>query len=67
MIGRNRHMTSPIRSRIDWFAGPKIRIAGLSFSELQMDKTVDLKLYLPMSGGVNINFNRIFQLLANER
>ena len=46
-------------SRIDWLTGPKIRIVGLSFAELEMDKTVHLEFYLP--GGVNINFNRIFQ------
>ena len=50
-------MASPIWRRIDWLAGPKIRIVGLSFAELEMDETVHLKLYI----GVNINFDRIFQ------
>ena len=50
MIGRIRHVTSPIWSRIDWLAGPKIRIVGLRFSETEMDKTVQLRLYLPLSG-----------------
>ena len=40
VIGRTRHMTSPIWSRIDWLTGPKIRIVGLSFAEFEMDKTV---------------------------
>ena len=43
-------MTSPIWSRIDWLTGPKIRIVGFSFAELEMDKTVHLQLYLPSSG-----------------
>ena len=50
VIGRTRHGTSPIWSHIDWLAGPKIRIVGLSFAELEMEKTVYLKLYLPLSG-----------------
>ena len=49
-IGRTRHLTSPIWSRIDWLTGPKIRIVGLSFVELEMDKTIHLELYLPLSG-----------------
>ena len=50
MIGRTCHVTSPTGSSIDWLADLKIRIVGLSFSELEMDKTVHLKLYLPLSG-----------------
>ena len=50
VIGRVRHVTSPIRSRIDWLAGPKIRIVALSFAELEMDKTVHLDFYLLLSG-----------------
>ena len=49
MIGRIHHVTSPISSRIDSLAGQKIRIVGLSFAELETDKTVHLKLYLPLS------------------
>ena len=37
-------------SRIDWLTGQKIRIVGLSFAELEMDKTVHLEFYLPFSG-----------------
>ena len=48
VIGRIRHVTSPIWSRIDWLAGPKIRIVGLA--ELEMDKTVHLEFYLLLSG-----------------
>ena len=51
MIGRTRHVTNPIWSRIDWIAGPKIRIVGLRFAELETDKTVHLKLDLPLPGG----------------
>ena len=36
--------------RIDWLVGPKIRIVGLSFVELKMDKTLHLKLYSLLSG-----------------
>ena len=50
MIGRTRHMTSPIWSCIGWLTGPKIRIVGLSIAELKMDKTVNLEFYLPLSG-----------------
>ena len=42
VIGRTRHVTSPIWSCIDWLAGPKILIVGLSFAELETDKTVHL-------------------------
>ena len=50
VVGRTRHVTSPVWRRIDWFAGPKIRIVGLSLAELEMDKTVHLKFHLPLSG-----------------
>ena len=50
MIGRIRHVTSPIWSRINWLAGPKIRVVGLSLAGLEMDETVHLKLDLPLSG-----------------
>ena len=50
VIGRIHHVTSPIWSRIDWLAGPKIRIVGLSFAKLEMDKTVNLEFYLLLSG-----------------
>ena len=56
MIGRIRHVTSPIWSRIDWLAGPKIRIVGLSFAELEMDKTVHLEFYLLLSGSSKHQF-----------
>ena len=36
---------------MDWLTGPKIRIVGLSSAELEMDKTVHLEFYLPLSGG----------------
>ena len=49
VIDRTRHMTSPIWSRIDWLTGPKICTVGLSFAELEMDKTVYLEFYLPLS------------------
>ena len=61
MIGRIRDVTSPIWSRIDWLAGLKIHIVGLSFAELEIDKTVHLEFYLLLMGAVNINFNRTFQ------
>ena len=61
MIGRTRHLTSPIWSRIDWYAGSKIRIAGLSFAELEMDKTGHLKLYLLMPERSEHQLNKIFQ------
>ena len=56
MIGRIRHVTSPIWSRIDWLADPKIRIVGLSFDELEMDKTVHLEFYLLLSGSSKHQF-----------
>ena len=43
-------MISPIWRRIDWLTGPKIRIVGLSFADLEMDKTVHSEFYLPLSG-----------------
>ena len=45
-----RHVTSPIYSRIDWLTGSKISIIGLSFTELEMGKTVHLKLNLTLAG-----------------
>ena len=56
MIGRTRHMTSPIWSRIDWLTGPKIRIVGLSFAEVEMNKTVHLEFYLPLSVKIKYQF-----------
>ena len=50
VIGRTRQVIRPIWSRIDWFTGPKIRIVGLSFAELEMDKTVHLENYVPLFG-----------------
>ena len=50
VIGRIRYVTSLIWSRIDWLASPKIRIVGLSFADLEMDKTVYLEFYLLLSG-----------------
>ena len=49
VIGKTRHVTSPIWSRINWLTGPKICTVGLSFAELEMDKTVHLEFYLPLS------------------
>ena len=50
VIGRTRHVTSPIWSRIDWLTGPKIRIVGLSFADVEIDETVHLEFHLPLSG-----------------
>ena len=61
MIGRTRHVTSPIWNRIDWLTGPEIRIVGLSFVELEMDKAVHLEFYLALSGRNKHNFNRVFR------
>ena len=36
VIGRTRHVTSPVWNRTDWFAGPKVRSVGLSFTDFQM-------------------------------
>ena len=49
VIARIRHVISPIWSRIE-LAGPKIRTVDPSFAELKMDKTVNLKFYLALSG-----------------
>ena len=68
VIGRSRHVTSPIWSRIDWFPIPKIRIAGLSFDKLEMDKTVHLKLYLELSVRRKYQLIReYFNLLTHQR
>ena len=56
VIGRIRHVTSPIWSRIDWLAGPKIRVVVLSFAELEMDETVHLEFYLRLSGSSKHQF-----------
>ena len=56
VIGRIRHVTSPIWSRIDWLAGPKIPIVGLSFAELEIDKTVHLEFSLLLSGNSKHQF-----------
>ena len=45
-----RNFSQAIRGRIDWLASPKIRIVGLSFAELELDETVHLEFYLPLSG-----------------
>ena len=66
MIGRIRHVTSPIWSRIDWLVGPKIRIVGLSFTELEMDKTVHLEFYLLLSGETSISVEH-FNFMSHER
>ena len=50
VIGRTRHVTSPIWNRIDWLVGPKIHVVGLSTADFETDKTVQLKLYLPLFG-----------------
>ena len=50
VIYRTCHVTRPIWRGINWPAGPKICIVGLSFAEQNMDKTVHLKFYLPLSG-----------------
>ena len=50
VIGRTRHVTSAIWSRIDWLTGPKSVLLVLRFAELEMDKTVHLEFYLPLSG-----------------
>ena len=60
VIGRTRHVTSPIWSRVDWLTGPKIRIVGLNFAEVEMDKQLIYNFIYRCLEGVNINFNRIF-------
>ena len=47
VIGRSRHVTSPICNHIDWLSGPKIHIIGLSFAEVEMGR---LEFHLPLSG-----------------
>ena len=49
VIGRTRHVTSPVWNRTDWFAGPKVRSVGLSFTDFQMGRTVHLEFYLLLS------------------
>ena len=63
VIGRIRHVTSPIWSHIDWLTGPKIRIVGLSFAELEMDKTVHLEFYLPLSERSKHQFQKNISIL----
>ena len=60
----SHHVTGPIWSCIDWPAGPKIRIVGLSFAELEIDNYIrlfTLNLIYRCLGGVNISFNGVFQ------
>ena len=60
VIGRTRHVTSPIWSRIDWLTGPKIRIVGLVLlSSNWIKQFIQNSIY--RLGGANINCNRIFQ------
>ena len=69
VIGRTCHLTSPIWSRIDWLTGPKIRIVGLSFAELELDKTAHLEFYLPLSGRSKHQFQyniSILQLMKDK-
>ena len=40
VMGRTRHVTSPIWGRIDWPTDSKIRAVCLSLVELEMDKAV---------------------------
>ena len=47
MIGRTRHVKGAVLTGLPV---QKIRIVGLSFAELEMDKTVHLEFYLPFSG-----------------
>ena len=62
VIGRTRHVTSPIWSRIDWLAGPKIRIVGLSFADVKIDETVHLEFHLSLFGRSKHQFKQdIFQ------
>ena len=64
VIGRTLHVTSPILSHIHWLAGPKIRIVGLSFAELEMDKTVHLvEFNLPLSGRSKHQFQSNISIL----
>ena len=41
---------SNLEPYIDWLTCPKIRIVGLSFAEVEMDKTVHLECHLSLSG-----------------
>ena len=50
LLANNTSFRSQIWSRIDWLAGPKIRIAGISFDDFEMEENSSLKLYLPLSG-----------------
>ena len=63
MIGRTCHVTSPIWNSTDWLTGLKIRIVGLSFAELEMDKTVHLVFYLPLSGRTKHQFQQNITIL----
>ena len=38
-------LTSPVWNGTDWIAGPKIRIVGVSFAALEMDKVAHLQFY----------------------
>ena len=68
MIGGTHHVTSPIWNRIDWLAGPKVRVVGRSFSELKVDKTVPLKLYLTLSWRMKTSTSvKYFKLLTHQR
>ena len=64
VIGRTRHVTNPIWTRIDWPAIPKIYIVGLKIAELEMDKIVYLKLYVPLLYFISMEY---FNLLTHER
>ena len=53
---------------VDWLTGPKIRIIGLSFAELEMDKTVHLEFYLPLSGRRKTSISiEYFNFMTHER
>ena len=47
---QNSSLDQSILEPCDWLAGLKIRLVGLSFAELEMDKTGHLKLYVLLSG-----------------
>ena len=47
---------SNLEPYIDWLTGLKIRIVGLSFAELKMDRTVNLEFYLLLSGRSKYQF-----------
>ena len=62
VIGRTCDVTNPIWCHIHRFVGLKILIAGLSFDEPEMGKTVHLKLSIKRClGGISIHFSRIVQ------